>query len=84
MSIKIIESIDLSTVPKRNREWMKDEFFYRPITREALRSCADHYRDIAANNIICSDDERADFSRRARYLTGMATRLARSQRRSCH
>jgi hypothetical protein len=72
---RIVKSIDVSTLSKRNREWMTDEFFDHPVNRDTLRYCAEHYRDISAHNVVCSEDQRSEYAQRARYLTRLAATL---------
>ena len=62
----------INKLSKRNREWMQDEFFKRAPTKGALVYLAEHYRDIAETNKVASQDDRAEFSRRARYLKRLA------------
>jgi hypothetical protein len=80
----ITQCIEVAALSKRNQEWMADDFFHRPVTLEGALHLAEHYRDVAANNTVCSDEERTEFARRARYLKYLAAKLARSKRVTRH
>ena len=60
---------------KRNREWLEDDFFGRAPTRAAVLGLAEHYCDIAATNTACTKKDRAEYSRRAKYLKRLAAGL---------
>lgn len=61
---------------KLNRDWLEDEFFDTPATRDALMSCAEHFEDIVENNTVCTDQERLEFAKRAKYLRRLAKGLS--------
>lgn len=65
----------LSRKTKRNREWLEDEFFEKPATRANLLYVSEHYDDIAANNTVCTDQDRAEWKRRAQILKRLAAGL---------
>lgn len=67
-----VQCIDFTKASKRNLEWLADDFFHQPVTRQSVIHAAQHYRDIAATNTVCSDEDRIEFARRARYLTRIA------------
>jgi hypothetical protein len=62
---------------KRTRDWLEDEFFDTPATREQLLYVAEHYEDVAKNNTVATDEDRVEFRKRAKYLRRLAAGLPR-------
>jgi hypothetical protein len=65
----------LSHKAKRDREWLEDEFFDKPATRANLIYVSEHYEDIAANNTVCTDQDRVEWRRRSKLLKRLAAGL---------
>lgn len=65
----------LSQKSKANRDWLDDEFFDKPPTVANLLYVAEHYEDIAATNTVCTDQDRVEWARRAKYLRRLVAGL---------